>query len=107
MLTTASKIDLLDRENYDKTKLKPEGFSSSPETYKAVNALSSENEELFKNKKKYRNYLQLGFDLLMKSVSQKNNDTELMGLIEHAGQEHGSELKEFMTEELKARGINL
>ncbi len=107
LLTTASKIDLLDRENYEKTKLRPGDFSSSPETYKAVNALIGENAELFTNKKKYRNYVQLGFDLLVKSVLQKNSDTELKELIELAGQEHGSELEEFMIEELKERNRNL
>lgn len=100
LLATTIKIDRLDRKNYERTKLRPEDFESSPETYKTVHDLIKKNEVLFENKRKFKDYHRLGLKHLL-SFFDKNCDSSkmnhFMGEIEG---ELGSEVAEFVQEEL-------
>lgn len=103
LLKTAEKIDRLDRTNYDNTILKPEDFESSPETYKTINNLIQENEGLFENKRRYKNYQRSALEHLATYINENLSDKEIEELIEVAGKNSGEDIAKFISDEISRK----
>ena len=99
LLESVRRIDTLDRESYERIKFKPEDFKSSDGTYKAINSLIQQNEEVFEKKKQFKEKVGLAFEHIVQSIVQNYSETEIQNLLNEA-EMHGPELYEFLKEEI-------
>ncbi|MEP5610807.1 MAG: hypothetical protein ABJP45_01095 [Cyclobacteriaceae bacterium] len=105
LLASTRKIDSLDRESYERIKFRPEDFKSSHATYKAINTLIKNNEDLFDKKKKYKNSVGLAFDHILSSIMENYSEEGLKTLLNEA-EKQSPELKEFLREQIENINIS-